>query len=126
MTQDAGYTIKFHPHRNDLRVEVSGLGTLANTMAYWLDILAQLRRQPAENLLLVDETTGDPLTSADWKALVEGLGGQGLETVRIAHVKPHGLQQIEYCEIFAREAGLDARVFADEVQADLWLRHGLR
>jgi len=45
--------------------------------------------------------------------------------VRIAHVKPQGLQRVEYCELFAREAGLTARVFTEESVADLWLRHGL-
>jgi hypothetical protein len=50
--------------------------------------------------------------------------GLGLETVRIAHVKPHGLQLIEHCEIYANEAGFDSRVFTDESQADLWLRYG--
>ena len=50
--------------------------------------------------------------------------GKGLESVRIAHVKPHGLQRIDHCELFAREAGLEARVFTDETEADLWLRYG--
>jgi hypothetical protein len=30
---------------------------------------------------------------------------------------------MEYCEIHAREVGLDARVFEDEVVADFWLRN---
>ena len=44
--------------------------------------------------------------------------------MRVAHVKPIGLQNIEYCEIHAREAGLDARVFTNEMEASLWLRYG--
>ena len=32
-------------------------------------------------------------------------------------------EQVEYCEIYALEAGIDAQVFEDERQADLWLRH---
>jgi len=51
-------------------------------------------------------------------------GGKGLENVRIAHVKPHGLQQIEYCELHAREVGFVARVFTREIEAELWLRYG--
>ena len=35
-----------------------------------------------------------------------------------------GLQGIEYCEIFAREAGFHARVFDNEATAELWLRYG--
>jgi hypothetical protein len=34
------------------------------------------------------------------------------------------LQGSEYCEIFAREAGFDARVFSNEATAELWLRYG--
>jgi hypothetical protein len=52
------------------------------------------------------------------------MANHGLEQMRIAHVKPHGLHRIEYCEIFAREAGFDARVFDDEHAAELWLRYG--
>ena len=33
---------------------------------------------------------------------------------------------VEKLKIKAREAGLDARVFTDENEADLWLRHGER
>jgi hypothetical protein len=36
-----------------------------------------------------------------------------------------GLEKIEYCEIFAVEAGMQARVFTSESDAVLWLRHGL-
>ena len=47
-----------------------------------------------------------------------------LEQVRIAHVRPGGLQQLEHCEIFAVELGFQARVFVDERVAELWLRYG--
>ena len=57
-------------------------------------------------------------------ALVEGLMACGLEAVRIAHVKPLGLQSVEHCEIHAREVGLEARVFDNETNARLWLRYG--
>jgi hypothetical protein len=76
-------------------------------------------------LLAGDETSGGPPLSADeWQTLVAGMRGQGLEAVRIAHVKPFGLQGVEYCEIFAHEAGFDARVFESEATAELWLRYG--
>jgi len=70
--------------------------------------------------------TGPALSATQWLSLVAAMQGQGMETIRIAHVKPHGLQLIEHCEIYANEAGFDSRVFADESQADLWLRHGER
>jgi uncharacterized radical SAM superfamily Fe-S cluster-containing enzyme len=105
-------------------MEVRGVGTYENTLDYWLTIAAKLREHHVPGLLLIDETTGEPLPAEKWKALVRAMTGKGLEHVRIAHVKPHGLQRIEYCELSAREAGLEARVFTDEAEADLWLRYG--
>ncbi|KFN40990.1 hypothetical protein [Arenimonas oryziterrae] len=116
------------PHPAGLRVRVRGEGSLENTIAYWQAILAEVRtslRKPG-GVLLIDEMSGDPLSAGQWQSLVEAMRGQGLEQVRIAHVKPQGLQLVEYCQIYASEAGLDAQVFEDEGQADLWLRHGER
>lgn len=113
------------PHRAGLRVEVTGPGTYANTVAYWKTILAAVRAHLPQGLLLIDRTTGAPLAAEEWKRLVETMTGSGLESVRIAHVKPNGLQRIEYCELYAREAGFTARVFTDEGEADLWLRYGV-
>jgi hypothetical protein len=121
---DNAIVIHSAPHRVGLRVVVRGAGTYANTLAYWQTIAAKLQELGAPGLLVIDETTGEPLSAEDWKALVKAMVGKGLERVRIAHVKPHGLQRIEYCELAAREAGLEARVFTDEAEADLWLRYG--
>ena len=110
-------------HRPVLHAEVRGAGTYANTVEYWRIIAEQVRERQPQSLLLVDETTGPPLQAEQWFALVQAMAGSGLETVRIAHVKPHGLQRTEYCEIYAREAGIDARVFISEDEAELWLRY---
>ena len=107
-----------------LRVNVIGESTLDNTIAYWQAILAEVEKHPAAQLLLIDELQGEPLTESEWLSLVRNMTNHGLEQVRIAHVKPHGLQRIEYCEIFARDAGFDARVFDDEHAAEIWLRYG--
>jgi hypothetical protein len=50
--------------------------------------------------------------------------GSCLEGIRIAHVKPLGLEQVEHCELFATQAGFEARVFSDERVAGLWLHYG--
>ena len=68
---------------------------------------------------------GDALPEQDWQKLVEAMKGTGLDQPRIAHVKPLGLQSVEYCELFALEAGLRARVFSSEDEAITWLRYGL-
>jgi hypothetical protein len=122
-TEDT-FVIRTAQHRAGLRVEVSGTGSYANTLAYWKTIVAAVNEQRPRGLLLIDRTTGDPLSAEQWASVVEAMSGQGLENVRIAHVKPMGLQRTEYCELYAREAGFVARVFTEESQADIWLRHG--
>jgi hypothetical protein len=110
-------------HRDVLHVEVRGSGSYANTVAYWRAIVEQVRERQPVSMVLVDETVGPPLTGDEWFSLVQSMAGAGLENVRIAHVKPHGLERIEYCEIYAREAGIAARVFVSEEEAERWLRY---
>jgi hypothetical protein len=126
MTPVENYTIIVTPHPAGIRVEVTGEATYANTVAYWHTIITEIRARQPKAVLLIDKMRGTPLSAEQWHALVEILRGQGLESTSVAHVKPFGLQLVEHCEIFAREAGLDARVFEDESRADLWLRHGER
>lgn len=121
----ASFEIVFSPHPVGLKARVQGKGSLENTLAYWQAIVAELQARPAPALLLIDETHGDPLPEHDWKKLVEAMKGTVLDRLRIAHVKPLGLQSVEYCELFALEAGMHARVFSDEAEAVMWLRHGL-
>jgi hypothetical protein len=121
----ASFQIAFSTHPFGLKAYVRGEGVFGNTVAYWHALIAELERRPAAGLLLVDEMTGAPLSEEDWRQLVEMIKEGPLERVRIAHVKPMGLEKIEYCEIFAVEAGLQARVFTSESDAILWLRHGL-
>jgi len=117
--------IRMAQHRVGLRVEVTGPGTFENTVSYWTAVNNAVQEQHPQALLLIDRTSGPPLGAAEWKALVETMTGSGLERLRIAHVKPRGLEQIEYCELYAREAGFTARVFTDEGEAAIWLRYGV-
>lgn len=106
-----------------LHVHVRGRNTFAHTMQYWHAIADEVELQPAQALLLVDELVGPGLTAAEWLYLVREVGPR-LGRLRIAHVKPHGLDTVEYCVLSAMGAGLDARVFEDARMASLWLRYG--
>jgi hypothetical protein len=106
-----------------LHVHVRGDATFAHTMAYWHAIAEAVEQQPAQSLLLVDELIGPALTAGEWVRLVSEVGPR-LGRLRIAHVKPHGLDTVEYCVLSAMGAGLDARVFEDARMASLWLRYG--
>ena len=117
--------LRFERKSGALWVQVAGESTLANTMSYWQAILDEiLRDRPPGGLLLVDELEGEPLTEGQWRELVAAMRGRGLEGLRIAHVKPRGLEKLEYCEMYARDAGLDARAFDHERAAEIWLRYG--
>lgn len=107
-----------------LRAQVTGTGSFKATLAYWSQILEETKRRRPACLLLIDELKGPSLTAGQWETLVGEMAGHGLERVRIAHVKPGGLDEVEYCEIFANEAGFESRVFVDERVAMLWLRYG--
>ena len=109
--------VAFSRHQGQLHVEVDGESTLENTLTYWRAIMDEAQQRPPASILLVDRLRGEPLGEGEWLSLVQQMAGHGLESVRIAHVKPQGLQQIEYCEIFARDAGFEARVFDDEQSA---------
>ena len=118
------FTVAFAAHPAGLRVEVHGANSFDNTLAYWQVIVAEVRRSKPAGLLLVDHLLGPALDAAQWLVLVSSMRGLGLEQVRIAHVRPAGLQQLEHCEIFAVELGFQAHVFIDERAAELWLRYG--
>jgi hypothetical protein len=124
MGERTDYSFQARRVRGGLRVDVAGPRSLENTIAYWEAILVQVLGERPPWLLVVDELRGSELSGSQWCELVDAMAGRGLEGVRIAHVKPSGLAQIEYCELCAREAGLDARAFADLAAAERWLRYG--
>lgn len=109
-----------------LRVGVRGEASMSATLAYWSAIVEESLRDRPDYILLVDELRGPALGEAEWQQLVDMLVGKGLEAVRIAHVKPNGLDAVEYCELSARQRGFEARVFTEERAAALWLRYGER
>lgn len=110
-----------------LRAKVSGHnGSLETTVAYWTEIAGEVRRLRPGTLLVIDDMSGGPPCAADLQQFVDAMAGKGFEGVRIAYVEAHGDQiaKVEVGEILARERGYKARVFGDENQASLWLRHG--
>ena len=105
-----------------LKARVRGVRDLATTVGYWEAILERVAREPTRKLLVVDELVGEELSASEWKALVDTVVGRGLEGVPIAHAKPFALDQIDYCERYANEAGLEARTFRGEDEALAWLQ----
>lgn len=121
MPEPSAFHIEFSQRDALLRAQVSGASTVDNTVSYWRQVAREARERGAGAVLLVDLMHGEPLGEADWLHVVTSLGDQGLQALRVAHVKPSGLQQAEFCELFARDAGIRARVFEDEAAAMAWL-----
>lgn len=122
---EGGYALSFVRAEGGLRATVTGERSLDNTVAYWTSIVEEVRARRPAWLFLCDELRGQELSIDEWHTLVDRMKGRGLEGLRIAHVKPHGRDHIEYCEIFAREAGIDARAFDEAGAAERWLRYGV-
>ena len=111
-----------------LRAHVTGVnGTLETTLACWTALAAELRRDPTPKaLLVVDDMEGEPPPPEQLAEFVQAMVGMGFEGVRVAYVEAHAEQipAVEFGEILAREQGFDARVFGNEDDARIWLRHG--
>ncbi len=112
-----------------LRARVTGTnGTLETTLDYWRAIAAEVRRVLPAALLVVDDMEGLPPPPEQLLQFVLAMRGQGMEAVRIAYVERHAEQipQVEFAGLLANEHGFDARIFAAETDAVLWLRYGER
>ena len=69
---------------------------------------------------------GEPPPPEQLAQFVQAMVGMGFEGIRVAYVEAHAEQipAVEFGEILAREQGFDARVFGNEDDARIWLRHG--
>lgn len=128
MSAPTSFSIDYHRQGSLLRARVTGInGTLETTLAYWMALAEEIRRDRPRNLLVVDDMEGDPPPPEQLAEFVQAMVGLGFEGVRVAYVEAHAQQipEVEHGEILAREQGFDARVFGNEPDAALWLRHGM-
>lgn len=123
------FHIEFTGTDYGLRAWVTGVnGSLETTLECWRTIAEEVRRQPPRGLLVVDDMEGEPPPPDQLLEFVQAMQGQGMEAVRIAYVERHAEQipQVEFAGLLANEHGFEARIFADETAAALWLRYGER
>jgi hypothetical protein len=128
MNAPSAFSIEYHRQGSLLRAHVTGVnGTLETTMAYWMSMAEEVRRERPRSLLVVDDMEGEPPPPEQLAQFVQAMVGLGFEGVRVAYVEAHAQQipEVEHGEILAREQGFDARVFGNETDAVLWLRHGM-
>ena len=121
------FRIWFRQEDGHLRASVSGYGgNLETTIAYWKAIGEQVREVCPVSLLVVDRMDGGPMPPEQLPQFIDALSGQGFEGMRIAYVEGNvdQLSQAEVAEILACEKGFNVRVFSNEMDAVVWLRHG--
>lgn len=130
VVEAAGYRLEFQYEAPLLRARVVGGHdtSLAVSREYWLRILQEVRASGASQLLVLDGMQGEVMGDDDLHRFFDAMVGQGLEGVRVAYVEGRADQipHIERAELMAREQGYDARVFNDQNDAMVWLRHGMR
>ena len=120
---DTEFLIAFDAMAGDcLRAQVTGVRSVDSTVGYWEAVLARVNATRPAGLMVRDELVGEELSAMEWKCLVMHMVGRGLEGMPIAHVKPFTFDQINYCEKYAKEAGLQARAFRREADAVEWLQ----
>ena len=125
-----GYTLALDYEAPLLRACVSGGEDtrLHVTFDYWRRIAEEVRASGADELLVVDEMQGEVMTDAELARFFDGIAGLGLENARIAYVEGRADQmpRIEFVELLALERGYRIRMFGNETDALVWLRHGER
>ena len=124
---DPPFRIEYQREGELLRARVTGVnGSLETTLDYWMALAGEVRRLAPAALLVVDDMEGEPPPPEQLELFVHAMVGMGFEGIRVAYVEAHAEQipAVEFGEILAREQGFDARVFGNEGDARIWLRHG--
>ena len=128
--QGTGYRLELDYEAPLLRARLTGghdTGFSVST-EYWLRILQEVRDRGASQLLVLDGMQGEVMGDEDLRRFFDELAGKGMEAVRLAYVEGRADQipRIEYAELMARERGYEVRIFNNETDAAVWLRHGVR
>lgn len=121
------FRIRFRLEDRHLRASVSGYGgSLESTIAYWKAIGEEVREVRPQSLLVIDQMEGGPMPPEQLQQFIDAMSGHGFEGMRIAYVEAQvdQLPQAEVAEILACEKGFNVRVFGNEMDAAVWLRHG--
>lgn len=121
------FRIRFGLEGRHLRASVSGYGgSVETTIAYWKAIGEEVREVRPLSLLVVDQMEGGPMPTEHLQQFIDAMSGRGFEGLRVAYVEAHveQLAQAEVAEILACEKGFNVRVFSNEMDAAVWLRHG--
>jgi hypothetical protein len=129
VVEGAGYRLEFAYEAPRLRARVVGGNDtgLEVSSEYWLLIAAEVRACGASELLVLDAMEGEVMSPEDLERFFDRLAGHGLEQVRIAYAEGRADQfpRIEFAELLARERGYNIRMFNNENDAAVWLRHGM-
>ena len=96
------------------------------TLDYWLRIADEVRANGATQLLVLDAMQGEVMSDAELARFIDLIEGRGLAGARIAYVEGRldQIPRIEFVELLALERGYNIRMFGNDADALVWLRHG--
>jgi hypothetical protein len=82
MNAPSAFSIEYHRQGSLLRAHVTGVnGTLETTMAYWMSMAEEVRRERPRSLLVVDDMEGEPPPPEQLAQFVQAMVGLGFEGV---------------------------------------------
>ena len=115
------YALELRRQGDGLRATVSGERTLANTIAYWESIVAEVTKQPPKWLFLCDRLHGYELAIEEWRSLVERMKGKAWKASASRTSSRAAWTTWSTARSSRARAGIDARAFADVGVAERWL-----
>lgn len=118
------YTLRFEQCPGYVRAHVrGGHDSVDISLAYWTEIARFCREEEVRAVLVIEELA-ERAAVLDIYEVASGLVALGFANIRIAFVDRNvdELPMMQFGETVARNRGIDGRVFANEADADAWLR----
>ena len=121
-----GFDLTFEARGGYLRAQVDAArDNFEISLGYWQQIARECHERGSTHVLVVENIpeAGNPL---DMERLIDSVIALGFQNIKVAFVDlfDEHLQAMEHGEILARERGIVGRVFAQESDAERWLRYG--
>ena len=126
--QGEGFDIYFTWFGDYLLARVEGPhDSLAITVGYWTQVVAECKRRGAQRLLVLENLLKESMDGHSSQEIFDAIYTLGFDGVKIAFVDRNEVRwaEQEHISLLAREHGIVARMFTQQRDAVTWLRHGI-
>jgi hypothetical protein len=121
------YQLSYESRGGVLRFRVSSdIDAQAVRFAYWQEIISIANTRGVRRLLVFDRKKGKPAAPEELKELAALMQPyvQNIDCIAVVEPTSKFLVNLEYGEIYAREYGINVRVFSTQAEAERWLHYG--